>query len=74
MTNFRRPIRGYDRLADTLHSMHVSAHALTLLTRALRDQRRGSAQKPYHRLAGCVLGKAADQHGVTLQFPRSGNR
>jgi transposase len=46
MTNFRRLNRDYERLAETLRALHVSAHAFTLLTRALRDQRRGTRPKP----------------------------
>jgi transposase len=46
MTNFRRLNRDYERLAETLRALHVSAHAMTLLTRAMRDQRRGTRRKP----------------------------
>lgn len=46
MTNFRRLNRDYERLAETLRALHVSAHAFTLLTRALREQRRGARRKP----------------------------
>lgn len=46
MTNFRRLNRDYERLAETLRALHVSAHAFTLLTRAMRDQRRGTRRKP----------------------------
>ena len=46
MTNFRRLNRDYERLAETLRALHVSAHAMTLLARAMRDQRRGSRPKP----------------------------
>jgi len=46
MTNFRRLNRDYERLAETLRALHVSAHAVTLLARAFRDQRRGTRQKP----------------------------
>jgi hypothetical protein len=35
-----------ERLAETLRALHVSAHAMTLLTRAMRDQRRGTRRKP----------------------------
>ncbi len=46
MTNFRRLNRDDERLAETLRAFHVSAHAFTLLARALRDQRRGTRPKP----------------------------
>ena len=46
MVNFRRLNRDYERLAETLRALHVSAHAMTLLTRAMRDQRRGTRPKP----------------------------
>jgi transposase len=46
MTNFRRLNRDYERLAETLRALHVSAHAVTRLTRAMRDQRRGTRRKP----------------------------
>ena len=46
MANFRRLNRDYERLAETLHALHVSAHAVTLLARAMRDQRRGTRRKP----------------------------
>ena len=46
MANFRRLNRDCERLAETLRALHVSAHAVTLLARAMRDQRRGSRPKP----------------------------
>ena len=46
MANFRRLNRDYERLAETLRALHVSAHAVTLLARAMRDQRRGARRKP----------------------------
>ena len=46
MANFRRLNRDYERLAETLRALHVSAHAVTLLARAMRDQRRGTRPKP----------------------------
>ena len=46
MTNFRRLNRDYERLAETLRALQVSAHAFTLLTHAMRDQRRGIRPKP----------------------------
>jgi transposase len=46
MANFRRLTRDYERLAETLRALHVSAHAMTLLTRAMRDQRGGTRRKP----------------------------
>lgn len=46
MANFRRLNRDYERLAETLRALHVSAHAMTLLARAMRDQRRGTRPKP----------------------------
>jgi transposase len=46
MTNFRRLNHDYERLAETLRALHVSAHAFTLLSRALRDQCRGTRRKP----------------------------
>ncbi len=46
MANFRRLNRDYERLAETLRALHVSAHAVTLLARAMRDQRRGARPKP----------------------------
>jgi transposase len=42
MANFRRLKQDYERLAETLRALHISAHAMTLLTRATRDQRRGT--------------------------------
>ena len=36
VTNFRRLNRDYERLAETLRALHISAHAFTLLTRAMR--------------------------------------
>lgn len=46
MTNFRRLNRDYERLSETLRALHVSAHAVTLLARAMRDQHRGTRQQP----------------------------
>lgn len=46
MTNFRRHKRDYERLAETLRAPHVSAHAVTLVTHALREQRRGTRRTP----------------------------
>ena len=46
MANFRRLNRDYERLAETLRALHPSAHAVTLLARAMRDQRRGVRPKP----------------------------
>ena len=46
MANFRRLNRDYERLAATLRALHVSAHAVTLLARAMRDQRRGTRPMP----------------------------
>jgi transposase len=45
-TNFRRLTRDYDRFAETLRALHVSAHAVTLLARAFPGQRRGTRPKP----------------------------
>ena len=46
MTNFRRLNRDYERLAETLRALHVSAHAVTLLARAFLDQRHSSRPQP----------------------------
>ena len=46
MANFRRLNRGYERLAETLRALHVGAHAVAPLARAMRDQRRGARPKP----------------------------
>jgi transposase len=45
MTNFRRLNRDYERLAETLRSIHLGAHAITLLARAMRDKRRGTVKR-----------------------------
>ena len=46
MTNFPGLSRDYERLAETPRALHVSAHAFTLLTRAMRAQRRGTRPTP----------------------------
>ena len=46
MANFRRLTRDYERLAETLRALHGSAHAVTLVARAFRDQRRGTRRTP----------------------------
>ncbi|CAA9358108.1 MAG: hypothetical protein AVDCRST_MAG40-3297 [uncultured Gemmatimonadaceae bacterium] len=57
MTNFGRLNRHYERLAATLRALRVSAHAVTLLARTMRNQRRGTRSKPLRarveRLATC---------------------
>jgi transposase len=45
MANFRRLNRDYERLAETLRCLHLGAYAVTLLARAMRDQRRGTAKR-----------------------------
>lgn len=46
MANFRRLDRDYERLAEMLRALHVSAHTMPLLARAMRDQRRGARPRP----------------------------
>jgi transposase len=45
MANFRRLNRDYERLEETLQSLHLGAHAITLLARAMRDERRGRGKR-----------------------------